>query len=206
MRQTFINSLILLFLIQAGIAQNIKGKIVDSISGESIPYANIQVNQSESLISNAEGYFSLSENNSRDETMLTVSYLGFVNQQLTVAKLKSQQYVIKLEAGVFQLKDVLVSNEKPDPYQIMAKVKANLERNYRNDGTASKDMLFLRKSNYFKPKVLEVELDKSTGFTKQGLSKVNSDIKAFSRKLISQPPQEFTDILCNYYSVKTKKN
>jgi hypothetical protein len=30
----------------------------------------------------------LSENNSRDETVLSVSYLGFVNRQLTVSELK----------------------------------------------------------------------------------------------------------------------
>ena len=30
-------------------------------------------------------------------------------------------------------------------------------------------------------------------------------MKTFSNQLISNPPQEFTDILCNYFSVKTKK-
>jgi hypothetical protein len=39
---------------------------------ESIPYANIKVNETENLVSNAEGYFTLSENNSRDETVLSV--------------------------------------------------------------------------------------------------------------------------------------
>jgi hypothetical protein len=68
-------------------AQNIKGKIIDA-NRESIPYANIKVNETENLVSNAEGYFMLSENNSRDETVLSVSYLGFVNRQLTVSELK----------------------------------------------------------------------------------------------------------------------
>jgi hypothetical protein len=68
-------------------AQNIKGKIIDA-NRESIPYANIKVNETENLVSNAEGYFMLSENNSRDEIVLSVSYLGFVNRQLTVSELK----------------------------------------------------------------------------------------------------------------------
>jgi hypothetical protein len=59
---------------------------------ESIPYANIKVNETENLVSNAEGYFTLSENNSRDETVLSVSYLGFVNRQLTVSELKRLNY------------------------------------------------------------------------------------------------------------------
>ncbi len=206
MKATFINTFFILFMFQAGIAQNIKGKIIDSKTGESIPYANIKVNESENLVSNAEGFFTLSESNSREETELTVSYLGFVNQQLTVADLIKGKYIIGLVPGVFQLDDVMVSNEKRDPYKIMANVKANLERNYKNDGKALKEMLFLRKSNYFKPITLEVEIDKSTGFSKQSLNKINADIKSFSSKLISRPPQEFTDILCNFYSAKTKKN
>lgn len=205
MRQALIYSFFILFLFQSAIAQNIKGKIIDSNSGESIPYANIKVNESENLVSNAEGYFTLSENNSRDETVLTISYLGFVNQQLTVIELKKLNYIIKLAPGVFQLNDVAVSNIKPNPYEIMANVKANLARNYATGETASKEMLFYRKSNHFKPSLIDVEINKSTGFSKQALNKVNTDLKIFSKQLISHPPQEFTDILCNYYSVKTKK-
>jgi hypothetical protein len=52
-------------------AQNIKGKIIDAKPGKH-PYANIKVNETENLVSNAEGYFMLSENNSRDETVLSV--------------------------------------------------------------------------------------------------------------------------------------
>jgi hypothetical protein len=51
-----------------------------------------------------------------------------------------------------------------------------------------------------------VDIDKSTGFTKTGLSQVNTDLKALSRQLISNPPKEFTDVLCNYYSTKIEKN
>ncbi|WP_367771130.1 carboxypeptidase-like regulatory domain-containing protein [Flavobacterium sp. WC2421] len=205
MKPNFFTTLFTLLMIQLGFAQNIKGKIIDSTTGESIPYANIKVNESENLVSNAEGFFTLSEKNSTDETLLTVSYLGFVNRQLTVSELKKLDFSIKLTPGVFELNDVAVSNIKPNPYEIMANVKANLSRNYATGETGSKDMLFYRKSNNFKPSLIDVEINKSTGFTKQALNKVNTDLKAFSKQLISHPPQEFTDILCNYYSVKTKK-
>jgi hypothetical protein len=206
MKTTLLNSFFILLFFQLGMAQNIKGKIIDATTGESIPYANIKVNETENLVSNAEGYFMLSENNSRDEIVLSVSYLGFVNRQLTVSELKRLNYSILLTSGVFQLNDVKVSNEKPNPYQIMANVNANLTRNYKNEGSPSKDMLFYRKSDYFTPILIDVEIDKSTGFTKQGLQKVNANLKTFSKQLISNPPQEFTDILCNYYTTKIKKN
>lgn len=205
MKPTFICTFCTLLLFQFSIAQNIKGKIIDASTGEAIPYANIKVNTGENLVSNGEGFFSLSESNSQDETALTVSYLGFVNKQLTVSELKKLDFNIKLTPAVYELNDVAVSNIKPNPYEIMANVKANLERNYSTGETANKDKLFYRKSENFKPVLIDVAINESTGFSKQALHKVNTDLKTFSNQLISNPPQEFTDILCNYFSVKTKK-
>jgi hypothetical protein len=205
MRTTFFTVFFILLFFQLGMAQNAKGKIIDSTTGESIPYANIKVNDSENLVSNAEGFFALSENNSKDDTLLTVSYLGFVNRQLTVGELKRLDWTIKLLPGIYELNDVVVSNIKPNAYEIMANVKANLSRNYTTGEKGSKEMFFYRTSNYFNPSIIDVEINKSTGFSKQALSKVNNDLQTFSNQLISHPPLSFTDILCNYYSVKTKK-
>jgi hypothetical protein len=205
MQKTTIYLFLFLCSFQIGSAQNIKGKIIDKATGESIPYANIIINNSENLISNAEGIFSLSESNSSDQTLLTISYLGYVNQQLTVGTLKKQDFEIALAPGIFELNDVKVSNEKPNPYEIMANVKANLSTNYKSDGAPSKDVIFYRQSDYFKPKIIEVEIEKSTGFTKQALKKANNDLKSFSNNLIAYPPKEFTDILCNYYTTNIKK-
>lgn len=184
--------------IQAAIAQNTSVKVVDSKSGESIPYANIKINESENLVSNSEGYFNVSGNNT-DAAILAVSCMGYVNRQLTLGELKNLAYTIRLEPGAFALETVNVSNVKPDPDQIMAKVKENLARHYKNNGQPSKDMLFTREVHSLKPSKLDVEITKSTGFTKKGLKLVNADLKTFTAELISHPPQEFTDMLGNYY-------
>ncbi|MBC5838246.1 carboxypeptidase-like regulatory domain-containing protein [Flavobacterium muglaense] len=205
MKTTVFTTLFTLLMVQFGIAQNIRAKIVDAATGDAIPYANIRINESDNLVSNGEGYFSLSENNSQDETVIVVSYLGFVSQQLVVSQLKSQDLIIKLLPAVYELQDVAVSNVKPNPYEIMANVKANLKQNYTTGEKASKEMFFYRTSSYFNPSIIDVEIDKSTGFNKQALSKINNDLQSFSTKLIKHPPVSFTDILCNYYSVKTKK-
>ncbi|MGO4820777.1 MULTISPECIES: carboxypeptidase-like regulatory domain-containing protein [unclassified Flavobacterium] len=206
MRTNFYSAICILLLFQQGIAQNIKAKIIDAATAESIPYATIKVNDSQSLISNGEGYFSLSESNSKEETVLHVSYLGFVNRQLTVAELKKLDYIIQLAPAIYELSDVTVSNIKPNPNEIMAHVKANLSKNYTTAEKGSKDMIFYRTSDYFTPNLIDIEIDQSTGFNKQGLTKVNNDLQAFAKKLIAHPPVSFTDVLCNYYSVKTKKD
>lgn len=203
MMRTFLIPLFALLGLQSAIAQNNAVKVVDAKSGESIPYANIRINGSENLVTNAEGFFTLSESQN-DATVLTVSYLGYANRQLTVADVKSQHYTIGMEPGIVELANINVSNVKPDPYRIMAEVKNNLSRNYKNDGQPSKDMLFLREANLFRPKTIDVEFTKSTGFTKQGLKATNAQLTAFTSRMIAHPPLEFTDMLCNYYT-GTKK-
>ena len=206
MQKISISLLLLVLSLQLSLAQNIKGKIIDINTKESIPYANILINKSESLISNAEGYFTLSEKNSQDNTLLLVTYLGYANQEITVTTLKNNDLIIALTPSIFELNDVTVSNKKPNPYEIMANVKANLASNYKSNGAPSKDLLFYRNSEYFNPKTIDVEIDKSPGFTKQALVKVNTDLKTFANGLIRNPPKEFTDILCNYYTTNVSKD
>ncbi|HWR94246.1 MAG TPA: carboxypeptidase-like regulatory domain-containing protein [Flavobacterium sp.] len=206
MNKTLVILLVILSITPLLKAQSITGKIIDSKTGESIPYANIMINETEDFISNAEGYFSISENLSNDESVLTISYLGYVNRRLTIAELKKLNYTIKLEQGIFELNDVEVSKEDTNPFKIMAKVKENLDRNYKNDGNPTKDRLFIRNSNFFNPTKFEFTIDKSTEMSKKALQSANNDLNTYSSILIAHPPQEFTDILCDYYSVKTIKD
>jgi hypothetical protein len=189
----------LLLSLQAVFAQSTSGKVVDSKTGESIPYANIRLNNSENLITNAEGAFTVSENNSGDDTIIVVSFLGYSDSQLTVAELKNRQGIIKLEPGVFELDSVDVA-KNPDPNEIMVQVKKNLANNYNGSGQPVKNTLFFREANSFKPEQLKVEIEKSTGFTKEQLAKANGQLNAFTSQLFTHPPKEFTDKLCNYYT------
>lgn len=206
MKKCLLTSFFLILMVPMGIAQSLRVKIIASATGEPVPYANISVNATENLVSNGEGYFSLSENNSQDATVILVSYLGFVNQQLTVEQIKKQDLTIKMLPAMYELEDVAISNEKITADQIMATVKANLKTNYQTSETANKDKIFHRTTQYFDPSKIEVEINKSTGFSKVALEKVNNDIQSYARKLIAHPPVSFTDVLCNYYSVKTKKS
>jgi hypothetical protein len=52
----------------------------------------------------------------------------------------------------------------------MATVKANLSVNYRNTDNPIKDMLFVRKSTTTYPKEVVVDVNQSTGFSKQALA------------------------------------
>jgi hypothetical protein len=191
--------------IQASVAQSITGKIVDSKTNESIPYANVTINNSENVVSNGEGYFTISESNSSDTSTIDVSYLGYHNRKMTVDELKSQQLIVSLQAGIVELDNVNVSNIKPNALSIMTEVKKRLNQHYKSELQPVKNKVFFRETNGLKPSVLNFDIEKSTGFTKDALKSINSQIKRFTSKLISQPPVVYSDMLCNYYTVTKRK-
>lgn len=199
MRKMFLISLFTALFHLMGIAQNITGKVVDANTGESIPYANIVISGAENLITNEEGAFTLSEKNN-DASQLVVSYLGYVSQQLSVGELKKQQSTIKLQPGIFELENVNVSDMKPDANSIMIKVKENLKKHYGSNDKTQKRTIFMREFGTFRPKKLNIEITKSTGFSKSALKEANADVAKFTSQLLANPPQEFTDILGNYYT------
>lgn len=193
-----INCSITLAAAQSGI------RVIDASTGESIPFANITIDGSQNQVSNAEGYFNL-PGNATDQTTFTVSYLGYVGQQVKAADLNRMQNVIRLQPGVFELDDVDVSRVKPDPRQVMAQVRQNLKQNYSLTDN-SKDLIFFRQGTSTKPKAFDVEITKSTGFTRRQLEQTNNQITGFSKRLIQSPATEYTDILCNLYRTPATAN
>jgi hypothetical protein len=79
---------------------------------------------------NGEGI--TSENNSKDNTTLLISYLGYVNQQMTVSELKIKDFT----NWDFELNDVAVSN-KPNPTRLWPMWRL-IASNYKSDGAPSK--------------------------------------------------------------------
>ena len=191
--------LIILLGTQAAIAQNITAKVADSESGEGLPYANIEIN-GESIVSNAEGSFSITEKNSADNVVVNVSFLGYHSTSATVAEIKANQFTVKLKPGFFELETVTISNIKPNGDSIIAAVKRNLARNYNYKSDPSKNTFFYRESNSFMPIKLNVEINKSSGFSKEDLKTTNKQFKELTSSLIAHPPVEFKELICNYYN------
>lgn len=186
-------------------SQNKIATIVDAQTGETIPYANIKIDNESQLVSNSEGKFNISEKYDNSSTTLLVSYIGYETQQLTLGKLENQNYIIKLVPGVYQLDNVDVTNKKADVTLIMAKVKANLKENYLAPSSPISSTIFIRDQNIFKAKQFNLEVEKSTGFSKNKLKEVNAEIKSFAYRMNQNPPREFKDFLGVYSSSLTKK-
>lgn len=181
-------------------AQQTKGKVVDSKTQEPIAYANIKINDADNTVTNSEGFFTISEKD--DNAVVTVSFLGYHSTQLTVAQLKNNSTVY-LEEGVFELGSVFVSNQKPNADSIMIVVKERLSKNYEY-GSGYKYRVFRREMSQFKPKTMEIDIEKSTGFTKKQLKEANEEIRKFTSSLIKYPPTSYTDVLMDYAAISKK--
>ncbi|MBF6608841.1 MAG: carboxypeptidase-like regulatory domain-containing protein [Flavobacterium sp.] len=191
-----------IFCFQLSIAQSVK--IIDSETNEAIPFANIRIN-SETFVSNAEGYFSIPFSADADSNV-EISYIGYRNLQVPIHALQKQDYIVKMAPATYSLDTVIVPNKRPDPQQIMAEVKKRLKDNYLTDQKPLKNTIFYRQTTSFKPSKFDFEIDKSSGFTSKQLATTNRDLEKYAKSLISHPPQQFTDVLCNYYSAFKQKD
>ncbi len=177
----------------------IRGRVVDVESKEAVPYANVLVNNSESIISNAEGYFNISDANASEDSKIVVTCMGYVGKQLTVGILKANNFTVTLDFANYELDNVNLS-ERPTAESIMAGVKQNLKQNYTLNTNLAKDVLFLRETTSFKPSKMNIEITKSTGFSKKGLQEANTEIGKFTKNFVTYPPKQFNDLLGNYYT------
>src|SRR5690606_26360985 len=96
-----------------------------------------------------------------------------------------------------------VSNQKPNADSIMMVVKERLSKNYEY-GSGYKYRVFRRGMSQSKPKTMEIDIEKSTGFTKKQLKEANEEIRKFTSSLIKYPPTSYTDVLMDYAAISKK--
>ncbi|PZR13838.1 MAG: hypothetical protein DI539_19085 [Flavobacterium psychrophilum] len=180
-------------------AQNITAKIIDSVTSESLSHASIVINDTENLVSNADGYFTIADKYT-DDALMNISFLGYKSMLLTLGELKKNNLTVRLQPGIFELETVYVSNTKINADSIMASVKRNLSKNYKFASKPNEKKIFYREGLAFKPIKLKAEMTGAEGYTKKQINEANTELKAFTAQLVSHPPQEFMDMLTNYYT------
>ncbi len=195
----------LLFIGLSTSAQSISIKIVDSKNNLPLPYVNIKLTNTINLISNDEGVFNLSEQQNIDENSITISFLGYQTQKISIKEIKEQNLIIKLNEVVYQLNEVAINNAKPNPSAIMLEVKKRLQGNYASIDNTTKNTFFIREGIHFNPSQINIDINKSTGFSKKQLKEVDSEINLFCNKLKSNPSKKYDDLLLEYYQSNNTK-
>jgi hypothetical protein len=99
-----------------------EGKIVDKTTQESIPYANIFVqNSTQGVISNDDGVFKFYI--PKDAEKIEIGHIGYKTQVFLVSEIKAEPITIQLETDEMALEEVIVTNKPIN--QILAGILAN---------------------------------------------------------------------------------
>ncbi|WP_411030863.1 carboxypeptidase-like regulatory domain-containing protein [Spongiimicrobium sp. 3-5] len=189
-------TLLAFFFIFSAFSQDFSGKIIDKVTRKPVPYATIQLNEHSGTISNEEGFFLINLNNQPIDA-LTISCLGYTKKTITISDIQKSKGVIVLEEAALQLNEVFVSNKTPNADAIIAKVNANLGRNYKSD--LIKNSIFYRETSYVDFDKLEVEVERASHVKKSQLASANSSLDSLSRVIVRSKPIQFTEFKGNLW-------
>ncbi|MFD0835783.1 carboxypeptidase-like regulatory domain-containing protein [Mariniflexile aquimaris] len=187
-----------IFLVSTlGFSQNITAKLIDKNTKNPIPFASIKTGDYSGVITNEEGYFSISDEN-QESTILNISCLGYKSKSLTIKDLKTLNFIVALDEAFNQLNEIYISNRKPNADSIIARVKRKFSENY--NVSLKTYNIFYRATDYIDFENLDFEIDKASHVKKQQLERANSDLDGLSRDIINSKTIHFTDFKANFYT------
>ena len=125
-------------------SQSLKIQIIDSISGQAVPYSNVYFSNNNGLISDEGGSFELIKSQLSDKDSMHISMLGYKKSSFLIKDFNDT--LIKLVQSPIKLSDVILTNKKLSSEEIISKVVENIDKNYEKQFTKNKIYLS-RKSN-----------------------------------------------------------
>lgn len=183
-------TLLLLFTSFSVLSQSITAKLIDKNTKQPIPYANIKTGTYAGVISNDEGFFTISSKD--DSKSIVISCMGYENRTLTVKEIKSLNFIIELQQAINQLDEVFISTTAPNADTIIARVKARLAENYNFD--LQQYNMFKRSTDHVDFKSLEFEIDKASNVKRKQLEGVNTSLTALANQVKNSNMVQFTDL------------
>lgn len=113
----------------------IQGRVVDSETGESLPYASIYVDEGRGTLTNMDGNFRLSLS---EQDILIISYVGYEKQRIVASKVPK---LVRLKPFKRELSEVVVM--PIDEMDILKQVIKNLKNDFSKHKT-DRQAYFLR--------------------------------------------------------------
>jgi hypothetical protein len=171
-------------------AQQYSAKVIDSKSGEPIPFATIQTGKNQGVITNEEGIFSfiLKEGKSIPDS-IHVSSMGYERIGVTLKKPLDQ--IIYLNPKPFELSEVFISTKNLTAKEIIEKVKERLDENYTVDLT--KKRIFFRESEFSNMNTFDF------GFKESTIEELNEALMDSISQLIPKSSSYYKEAVGDFY-------
>jgi hypothetical protein len=107
----------------------ISGTVIDDATNDPIVFVNVYlVGSSLGTVTNADGDFVLKVPLSEMNGRVVFSYLGYQNQEISLAALEPEDNVVRLIESPINLEEVTIRTE--DPLQLIAIAENNIRENY----------------------------------------------------------------------------
>tara|TARA_B100000809_G_scaffold257506_1_gene299234 strand:- start:45 stop:1523 length:1479 start_codon:yes stop_codon:yes gene_type:complete len=171
-------------------AQELTAKIVDSQTKASIPFVAVQTAVFKGVISNEEGEFIINLEDI-DTNTIELSCLGYESLTMSIADLKTKNYIIQLTPAINELNAIYLTNTKPNVDSIIARINRNLTKNYKSDALSYN--FFYRKTSYTDFENLDFEIKKSSKVKKRQLIEANDKLTKMGNGIINGNFVYFTD-------------
>lgn len=180
------------FLITSAIfGQSLTAKVVDA-NNNPIPFATVQTDENSGVITNEEGYFTISlEDASSNE--LTFSCLGFASRSIAIDNIKNNNNTVILEEYIDELGKVFLSTSTPDADAIIQKVNRNLSKNYQHHNQNLQ--FFHRNTAYADFDRFETKVTKASGMRKKQHEGVNKSLDSLTSTIVNSNTVYFQDYL-----------
>ncbi len=119
-------------MIDTTIFKAFSGKVIDSESARTLPFATIEATGSNiATVTNIDGEFTIKVAKNAGISELKVSYIGFSNKNVKLSQFNNRELTINLSPSSVQLKEITVRPQ--NAMELMADVLANVRKNYSDD-------------------------------------------------------------------------
>lgn len=186
----FLFTLVFLSFLFSNAQKTFSSILLDQKTEKSIPFATIQFNSKNGVISNENGAFNITINRTiTAKDSLQISCLGYESKQ--IALLNFNQEIIYLKPQTVDLDEVLITSKKYTVEEIIEKAKEGLATNYNTN--YAKRKLFFRESYYTEMDKYDVAIEKST------IPEINQQLIDSLLLVVPKNSSSHTEILAELY-------
>ncbi|WP_152286067.1 carboxypeptidase-like regulatory domain-containing protein [Flavicella marina] len=175
-----------------------EGQVLDTDSKAGLPYVSVFIKKNQAgTITNEQGTYQLDISNLSAIDTISFQFIGYKTKNITLEKLKFQKN-ISLETDVFTIDEVIISNKKIDPEDIVKNVLKNKEQNFYQK--ERKKEVFIRERYITDVNKIDLIYKKST------IEELNEEALKNFEKNTPKNSTSYFDFLGELYLNSTKKS
>ena len=174
----------------------LKGTVVDTKNNEALSYVNILIlKHKKGTVTNEKGDYLLNARGLKKTDTIRFQYIGYKIKNVTVADLVASSKII-LEEDIFNMNEVFILGNAPNPEDIVKQVLKNKDANYKI--LPRKEQTFIRKKSH--EDIIKLAID----YKKGNIEDLDEKMLATFQDKVPKSTTSYSDFLGVIYSKKNE--